>query len=113
MKMLYVGGSYSPLDNLKVSALYANSKAESPGYVGYTTGATPGTTRNFASDHGSEYDLTIDWDIYDNLNYTFIAAFLDVGDYWQFGTLIVNWKTPGASGNSCSSPSRIHLERGP
>ncbi|SHK26984.1 hypothetical protein SAMN02745216_03181 [Desulfatibacillum alkenivorans DSM 16219] len=85
MKMFYLGGSYSPLANLKISALFANSKAESPGYVGYTAGTLPGKGRSFASDHGSEYDLTINWDIYDNLNYTFIAAFLDVGDYWQFG----------------------------
>ncbi|SHK26942.1 hypothetical protein SAMN02745216_03180 [Desulfatibacillum alkenivorans DSM 16219] len=93
-KMFYLGGSYSPMDNLTISALFANSKSESPGYVGYSTtlGATgnggaplPKDARNFASDHGSEYDLTINWDIYDNLNYTFIAAFLDVGDYWQFG----------------------------
>ncbi|WP_028315242.1 hypothetical protein [Desulfatibacillum aliphaticivorans] len=82
-KMIYVGGSYSPLDNLTISAMFANSKSESPGYV--DLGGLPVDSRDFASDHGSEYDLTIDWDIYDNLNYTFIAAFLDVGDYWQFG----------------------------
>ena len=84
-KMFYLGGSYSPLENLKISALLANSKSESPGYVGYSKGTLAKDSRSFASDHGTEYDLTIDWDIYDNLNYTAIVAFLDVGDYWQFG----------------------------
>ena len=88
-KMFYLGGSYSPLENLKISGLFANSKAEAPGYAYYAavpgSSSLPRNNRRFASDHGSEYDLTIDWDIYDNLNYTFIAAFLDVGDYWQFG----------------------------
>ncbi|MBI9077487.1 MAG: hypothetical protein JEZ02_18925 [Desulfatibacillum sp.] len=84
-KLFYLGGSYSPLENLKISALLANSKSESPGYVGYSAGTLKKDSRSFASDHGSEYDLTIDWDIYDNLNYTAILAYLDAGDYWQFG----------------------------
>ncbi|WP_028315240.1 hypothetical protein [Desulfatibacillum aliphaticivorans] len=82
-KMFYIGGSYAPLDNLKIAGLIANSKAESPGYA--DLGGLPVDSRNFASDHGTEYDLTVDWDIYDNLNYTAILAYLDAGDYWQFG----------------------------
>ncbi|MBI9077502.1 MAG: hypothetical protein JEZ02_19000 [Desulfatibacillum sp.] len=85
MKMFYLGGSFSPMENLKISALYANSKSDAPGFVDFFANSTPRNSRSFASDHGSEYDLTINWDIYDNLNYTFIAAYLDAGDYWQFG----------------------------
>lgn len=86
MKMFYLGGSFAPMENLTIKGLYANSKSESPGYVGFTSWVnTPNNSRSFASDHGSEYDLTVDWDIYDNLNYTAIFAYLDVGDYWQWG----------------------------
>lgn len=102
VKMVYLSGSYQAMDNLKVTVLYANSKSESPGKVGLSELNLPAETgipsddhllvspkaetcRDFASDHGSEYDLTVEWDLYDNLNYQFIAAYLDVGDYWQFG----------------------------
>jgi hypothetical protein len=34
-------------------------------------------------DYGTEYDLTLNWKIYDNLTYTAIAAFLDAGDFWK------------------------------
>jgi hypothetical protein len=36
-------------------------------------------------DIGIEYDLTLNWKIYDNLTYSAIAAYLDAGDIWQGG----------------------------
>ena len=48
----------------------AKSEAESP---------MPG----WDSDQGYEYDLTLNWDIYDNLNFRGVFAYLDAGDYWK------------------------------
>ena len=33
----------------------------------------------------SEYDFTLTWDIFENLEYKFVAAYLDAGDYWKLG----------------------------
>ncbi|MDO9565524.1 MAG: porin [Candidatus Desulfaltia sp.] len=70
-KIIYGGVSFSPLDNLKLGLA-----------VGYATAdqLPAGATQD---DAGTEYDLTLNWKIYDNLTYTAIAAFLDAGDLYK------------------------------
>ena len=36
-------------------------------------------------DMGNEYDFTLTWKFLDNLEYKFVAAYLDAGDFWQQG----------------------------
>ncbi len=72
-KIFYVGGGFKPVENLSIDVLYGNAKAEAP------------ISDKFSQDYGSEYDMTITWEIMDNLTYTFIAAYLDAGDFFQYG----------------------------
>ena len=51
--------------------------------VNYQTITIPG--EKWDDDHGSEYDFTLTWDIFENLEYKFVAAYLDAGDYWKMG----------------------------
>ena len=72
-KIFYVGVGYKPFDNLALNFVYGNAKAEAP------------VDSTWSKDYGSEYDFTVNYAINPNLNYMFIAAYLDSGDFWQFG----------------------------
>ena len=94
----YVGVDYALRENLKLGFIYATSKADKVKdtedtiiYTPYTdpvSGAPISATipgEKWDDDHGDEYNFTLTWDIYENLQYKFIAAYLDAGDYWQLG----------------------------
>ena len=70
-KIVYLGAGFKPMENLSIDVVYGNAKAESP------------LDDSWSTDYGNEYDLKVVWNIYDNLRYTFIAAYLDSGDFWQ------------------------------
>jgi hypothetical protein len=70
-KIFYVGAGFKPMENLNLEVLYGNAKAEAP------------LSDKWSKDYGSEYDFTLTWDIMDNLKYTFIAAYLDAGDFFK------------------------------
>ncbi|VFQ46659.1 hypothetical protein [Desulfoluna butyratoxydans] len=70
-RMMYAGVNYTCFDNtVNLGALIASSQADD-------------TPANVDDDHGIEYDLTLTWNIMDNLVYTGVAAFLQAGDYWE------------------------------
>jgi len=71
-QVYYFGVDYNVMDNLSLGAIVAKSKADD---------VIPG----WDDDHGLEYDLTLNWKIYDNLTYTATYAALDAGDYWEAG----------------------------
>ena len=71
-KLYYVGAGFTPMENLKLDAVIGIADADKA-QVGWK------------DDYGTEYDLTLNWKIYDNLTYTAIAAFLDAGDFWKSG----------------------------
>ena len=70
-QMLYLGGDYAVTDTVTLGVIGAISRAdEVPSGAGYD------------DDQGVEVDLTLTWNITDNLVYTAIGAYLDGGDYW-------------------------------
>ena len=104
IKMMYAGFTYSPLENLSFDFLYANAKADEPaitalipnsmldpsGTVLPPGGVTPMDRSavglgKIDDDMGSEYDFTLTWKCLDNLEYKFVAAYLDAGDFWKQG----------------------------
>jgi hypothetical protein len=106
IKMLYAGVTYSPTENLSLDFLYANAKADEPattalipnslldpsgtvlppGGVTPMDRSTPGLgLGKIDDDMGSEYDFTLTWKCLDNLEYKFVAAYLDAGDFYKQG----------------------------
>ncbi|MFP4475480.1 MAG: hypothetical protein ACLFOY_07945 [Desulfatibacillaceae bacterium] len=71
-RIFYLGGYVKPYANMKLSLRYGHAQAEQPPSA-------------YSQDYGSEYNLYFDWYIYDNLSYSVVAAYLDAGDFWQFG----------------------------
>jgi hypothetical protein len=71
-KIFYGGATFSPLDNLELGVVVGSADADE-------------VPAGVEDDFGIEYDLTLNWKIYDNLTYTAIAAFLDAGDIWKAG----------------------------
>lgn len=71
-KIIYGAATFSALDNLTLGLVVGSAKADE----------APAT---YDDDYGMEYDLTLNWKIYDNLTYTAIAAFLEAGDYFKQG----------------------------
>lgn len=76
-KMIYAGVTVAPMEKLTIDLLYANAKADAP------PGLKMGFTTEWSDDIGDEYDLTITWTPYENLEYKVVAAYLDAGDYWK------------------------------
>jgi hypothetical protein len=68
---IYYGGlTVMPMEKLDVKFLAAYARADK----------TPsGVDKNF----GMEYDLFLNYKIFDNLTYSFIAAYLDAGAFWR------------------------------
>ena len=75
----YGGASITAMENLDLGLVIGYAEADKvPALV--------------EDDLGIEYDLTLNWKIYDNLTYSAIAAFLDAGDIWQGGDTTVDVK---------------------
>ena len=71
-KIIYGGANFSPLDNLELGVVVGTADADE----------IPATMSK--DDYGVEYDFTLNWQIYDNLTYSAVAAFLSAGDlYWN------------------------------
>lgn len=69
-QLFYGGITVMPMENLDVKFLVAYAEADK----------TPsGISKKF----GWEYDLFLNYKIFDNLTYSFIAAYLDSGDFWK------------------------------
>jgi hypothetical protein len=68
---LYYGGvTVMPMENLDVKFLAAYGRADK---------TASGVSKSF----GMEYDLFVNYKIFDNLTYSFIAAYLDAGKFWR------------------------------
>ena len=70
-KIIYGGATFSPLDNLELGVVVGKADADK---------LTAGFSEN---DYGLEYDFTLNWQIYDNLTYSAIAAFLSAGNFYE------------------------------
>ena len=68
----YAGASFMPIENLELGLVLGLADADE-------------VPENWEDDYGVEYDLTLNWKIYDNLTYSAIVAYLDAGDIWQGG----------------------------
>ena len=71
-KLLYAGATITPMENLQLGLVVGLADADE-------------VPAGVEDDYGTEYDLTLNWKIYDNLTYRAIAAFLDAGDIWKGG----------------------------
>jgi hypothetical protein len=72
-RAFWFGADYSILDNLTAGFLVGASKADK-------------TIEGWNNEHGTEYDVNVIWDIYDNLRWRFTYAYLKAGDYWKQGS---------------------------
>jgi hypothetical protein len=70
-KIIYGGATFSPLDNLELGVVVGKADADE----------IPAAMSK--DDYGTEYDLTLNWQIYDNLTYSAVAAFLSAGDFYK------------------------------
>lgn len=69
-QLFYGGVTVMPMENLDVKFAVGYARADK----------TPsGVDKNY----GWEYDLFLNYKIFDNLTYSFIAAYLDAGDFWK------------------------------
>ena len=69
-KIIYGGATFSPLDNLELGVVVGTADADE-------------VKANVEDDYGVEYDFTLNWEIYDNLTYSAVAAFLKAGDFYK------------------------------
>ena len=68
---LYYGSvTVMPMEGLDVGLLIGYAEADD-------------TPSNIDDEYGWEYDLRLNYQIFDNLSYSFIAAYLDAGDFWK------------------------------
>lgn len=80
-KMFYLGFDYKPIDTVTVGLTWANAKADKPpGPQIYGPG-----TAEWDDEIGDEFDFKVVWKPWPNLEYKFIAAYLDAGDFWKQG----------------------------
>ncbi|BBO76626.1 hypothetical protein DSCW_40430 [Desulfosarcina widdelii] len=80
-QMYWLGAEYQVLDNLKIGALFVSSKADDAPYLDLTST----DKEQWDDDHGQEYDLTVEWNIMDNLTFNGVVAHLAAGDFWKAG----------------------------
>lgn len=67
---IYYGGvTVMPMEGLDIGFIVAYAEAED-------------TPSGIDDEYGWEYNLKLNYQIFDNLTYSFIAAYLDAGDYW-------------------------------
>ncbi len=79
-KMFYLGIDYKPIDTLTLGVTWACAKADQP----------PGPdiyniAEEWDDEVGNEYDFKVVWKPWENLEYKFIAAYLEAGDFWKQG----------------------------
>jgi hypothetical protein len=68
---IYYGGiTIMPMEKLDVKFLVAYAEADE-------------TPSGIDDEFGWEYDLFVNYKIFDNLTYSFVAAYLDAGDFWE------------------------------
>ena len=72
-KIIYAGVVVAPVENASLTFAAGNAKADQ-------------VSGTYKDDYGTEYDLTLNWKIYDNLTYTAIAAYLDAGEFYYGST---------------------------
>jgi hypothetical protein len=70
-KIIYGGATFSPLDNLELGVVVGKADADEI------------PAANSKDDYGLEYDFTLNWEIYDNLTYSAVVAFLRAGDFYK------------------------------
>lgn len=80
-KMFYLGFDYKPIDTVTLGLTWANAKADKPPGPNIYAGAT----KEWDDDVGDEFDFKVVWKPWPNLEYKFIAAYLDAGDFWKQG----------------------------
>lgn len=89
-KLYYLGVNYAISDKMNVGLLYGKSEADKVTETDSTRAgvyAAMGVNNaDWDKNHGQEYDLTFDWQIFPNLKYNAIVAYLDAGDYWKQGS---------------------------
>ncbi len=71
-QMFYAGADYAVNKDMTIGLLVGQSKADE-------------VRAGWEDDHGIEYDVTLEWKIFENLTYKAIGAFLSAGDYWKQG----------------------------
>ena len=76
-KIYYAGVGVTPMENLQLGFIVGLADADE-------------VPAGVEDDIGIEYDLTLNWKIYDNLTYSAIAAYLDAGDIWQGGDATID-----------------------
>ncbi|MCP4747577.1 MAG: hypothetical protein GY874_15775 [Desulfobacteraceae bacterium] len=102
-KMYYLEAHYRINDTMNIGLLYGKSQADDVPEYDASRATVYATMQSqipdskdpnldWDDDHGSEYDLTFEWQILPNLKYHAILAYLDAGDYWQQGDDSVNVK---------------------
>jgi len=70
--LAYAGGSFAVTDQLKLGLTVGYAEADE----------VPSTWKD---EYGTEVDFKVSYKIMDNLNYTFVAAFLSAGDFYWAG----------------------------
>jgi hypothetical protein len=78
-KMFYLGFDYKPIDTVTLGLTWANAKADKP------AGPQMYGTAQWDDEVGDEFDFKVSWKPWPNLEYKFIAAYLDAGDFWKCG----------------------------
>ena len=81
----YIGADWKVLENLTLSCFFVTMEADDPPSTNPLNAPALGPDIEWDDDIGTEYDLTITWDIMDNLRFQGIVAHLDAGDYWKQG----------------------------
>jgi hypothetical protein len=68
--LFYGSVTVMPMEGLDIGFLVAYGEADE-------------TPSGVSDEYGWEYDLRLNYQIFDNLSYSFIAAYLDAGDFWK------------------------------
>ncbi|MDY0311024.1 MAG: hypothetical protein RBR20_02765, partial [Desulfobacterales bacterium] len=79
-KLFYLGFDYKPIDTVTVGLTWANAKADKPPGPSFYNVA-----QEWDDEVGDEFDFKVVWKPWPNLEYKFIAAYLDAGDFWKQG----------------------------
>ncbi|MFP4475481.1 MAG: hypothetical protein ACLFOY_07950 [Desulfatibacillaceae bacterium] len=99
-KIFYLGGYFKPMESLKLGLIYGNAKAEQTPTINGVS---------WSQDYGNEIDFVLEWAMFDNLNYTFIAAYLDAGDYFADAAFYNNSVVGAASSADVQLENNITL----
>jgi hypothetical protein len=73
--IFYIAASFSPMENVTLGAAVAKADADEVN-----------RNLNFDDDYGTEYDVSLMWQIHPNLTYRVIGAWLATGDFFQGAT---------------------------